>query len=157
MTKKMDMKAQMHMLEIVFALIIMIEVTLFISLIGQVPSVSYSSPASQLKVLADDTLRGLDERSADEIGVGYSNISLLAYYIIEEGTKEDFAGEINRGLSFPGMLYNVWRYNSSSDEVELWYPSDKARSTFGTVVRAHRIVVVHESFIYDVVLEVWSI
>jgi hypothetical protein len=151
--------AQVHVIDAITAISIIILAIIFAGNIAPVQSTVNPGTSSQLKILADDALRTLDSNMSS-----HENQTKLEYYLWDRvkynNTNNELLTFLNK--SFPKTLsvsYNIWYYNSSSNKTVLWYP-DVARLTFGTVVRSHRIVVVEHSgnvYNYDVILEVWGV
>ena len=152
--------AQTHVIDAVIAVSILIIGLIAANHISSnVFSVSTPHTASQLRLLANDALQTLDSRNASE----NPNMTQLEFYLNQFVVYSIVHYNFSKDLEncFPSTLsimYNVWLYNSSSDETVLWLPESGPRHTFGTVVRSHRIMVEPETKqIYDVVLEVWAL
>ncbi|HID24989.1 MAG TPA: hypothetical protein EYP23_00775 [Thermoplasmata archaeon] len=152
--------AQTHVIDAVIAVSILIIGLIAASHISSnVFSVSTPHTASQLRLLAGDVLQTLDSRNASE----NPSMTQLEYYLNQFVRNSCVHPNFSRDLKscFPSTLsimYNVWLYNSSSDETVLWLPENGPRHTFGTVVRSHRIMVEPTTkLVYDVILEVWAL
>lgn len=158
----MHESAQTHVIDAVIAVsILVIGLIAANHISSNVFSVSTPHTASQLRLLANDALQTLDSRNASE----NPNMTQLEYYLnqfVYSNFSQAYPGfRTDLESCFPptlSIMYNVWLYNSSSDETVLWLPENEPRRTFGTVVRAHRIMVEPKTKqIYDVILEVWAL
>jgi len=141
----MDDSGQIHMIEVIsFAAILFISVFFVHNFdVSNNPDVTQ---VESLKELGYGALYSLDSIDCE----GYN--SLLAKYIITNNT-ESFTSYINNSFLPTLITYNIYVLNGTSNELSLWYPNEK-KVTTDTVFRCNRIIV-HERFIYDVVMEVW--
>jgi hypothetical protein len=143
----MDTKGQIHILEVVIVSAMLLLSVLFVVYISAPPSLNVS-PSNQLKILCDEALRTLKDMPTGDLS--YEN-SMLVKYIITNDTR-NFTSFMNSTLP-ENVFYQVWVYDGISRK--LWYP-DEEQEIFGTVVRSH-FIIPHNTFIYDVELEVWGI
>jgi len=153
--------AQIHVIDAITAVSIIVLVLIFIQTLPQTQSVINPNTNNQLKILADDALRILDSQKSSE----EPTLTKLEYYlynhVIYNITSHDLTNYLNNSLPAAiSVSYNLWYYNVSCDNASnatvLWFPKHKPRSPYGTVVRSHRIVLVNNR-VYDVILEVWSL
>lgn len=153
-----DKQAQMHVIDAVAAVSIIIFAIVAATQLSAVPSVSTPQTTNQLKAWADDALRNLDSQESNTSGMTW-----LEYYLNHKvgGDTSDcdvLDTKISKYLpSYLPKSYNLYYYNSSTDNTVVWLPEDgDAKTAFGIVVRSHRIVVLNNgNDIYDVILEVW--
>ena len=153
--------AQIHVIDAITAVSIIVLVLIFTQTLPQTQSVINSNTNTQLKILADDALRTLDSQKSSERPQFTKLQNYLYDQIMWNSTSYELTSYLNN--SFPASIavsYNLWYYNVSCDNASnatvLWFPKHKPRSPYGTVVRSHRIVFVTNR-VYDVVLEVWSL
>ena len=139
--------AQIYILEVIAVAVMLLLSTLFVVYISAPPTVN-TTPYNQIKILCDEALRTLKDMPTGDFS--YEN-SMLFKYILTNDTKNftDFL----EGILPDNVFYQVWVYDGN--ERRLWYPDDEQK-IFGTVVRSH-FIILNDTFIYDVELEVWGI
>ena len=147
----MNEYAQFNVIEAIVAVGIVFAAIYVVSTMIGGPVITSASTASQLKVLAEDILRSLDEKN-ESIPDRYHE-SLLVQCIAERDI-DTLTQVIGESLP-PTVLYNLYLYNASNHTTVLLYP-DEAFQPVGTVEKASRIIV-YEGYIYEVELEVWAI
>jgi len=143
----MNNRAQIHILEVILVAVMLLLSVLFVVYISAPPSIQVV-PSNQIKILCDEALRVMKDTPT---GDGSYENSMLFKYILTNDTT-NFTAFLDDVLP-ENVFYQVWVYDGTSRR--LWYP-DEEQEIFGTVVRSH-FIIINETYLYDVELEVWGI
>jgi len=139
--------AQVHVIEMISAVILFISVLLFVSSFPTPPRESNYS-ITQMKILGDDSLRTLDNLPVDNQtdAEKYHNSTLVEY--VAKNDTANFTKFLN--LSLPETVsYNIY-LRTISERSFIYYMG----TPIGETAVAHRIIV-YDGNLYDVELAMW--